>query len=181
MKKTEHKITITKNDTAARLEALKIEARELEAKLRQARGTREIAPLILEPAERVQAALSLRPATLEDLARELKMPVGRIEAEIKPLRKQLFNVGTDVAPAWFLPTGDDVPTPLLNAAVRALISHKPMTFQELKAATGARDGRIHGAIVAARETEQVVNLGTQSHGRWFLVPAGTKIAGLKSR
>lgn len=200
----------TKNETkdaAARLALLRKETAQLERKL--ARGTRDIKPatkiaapvqpkpepkddaaaprvgggLSLDLGARVEAALRVHPHSLEELARELKEPVGRISTALKPLRKHLYNVGTEHAPAWFWIVGDEASASEINQAVLTLVKFKPMRFPELLAATGARQGRVSGAIVAMQRDSnaRLVNLDTPQRARWFMVPEGVTLAKLKSR
>lgn len=177
----------TKNATTptpAQLDELLRQQKELTEKIRLARGTRDFPKSADMPLEdRIGVLLKERPRSLEELARDLREPAGKVSAAIKPLRKHLFNAGTDAAPAWFWIVGDESPTDQLNAAVAALVRYRPMRFQELLAATGARQGRVSGAIVALeRDPEsRLVNLDTPTRARWFIVPQGIQLAKLKRR
>lgn len=176
---------ISLEDAAARLETLRLEQAKLEQQVRLARGTREgMAPIVAPPlTDRMLASLTERPRSLDELARELREPAGKISAAIKPLRARLYNAGTEAAPAWFPIVGDEAPTEIVNAAVAALVRYRPMRFQELLAATGARQGRVSGAIVALeRDPEsRLVNLDTPTRARWFIVPQNVQLARLKRR
>jgi hypothetical protein len=162
----------------ARLESLKREAADLEQKVKLARGTQEIAPMV-DPLEHFLS----EPRSTGELARHLKVPADKVEISLKPLRKRLINVGTALAPAWFLRPGDDVPTPVLVDAVRTLITFRPMLHIELAAATGARAGRLDGALVALQNggADRIVKYGPKNRFTWFIPPAEIKVATLKSR
>lgn len=175
-------------DAAARLEALRQEAHELEVKLTLARGTRDLAPrvggeLSLDLGQRIEAVLRVRPHSVEELARELKESAGKISAALKPMRKHLFNAGSEDAPSWFWIVSDQATAAEVNAAVAALVRFKPMRFPELLAATGARQGRVSGAVVAMQRDpkSRLVNLDTAMRARWFAVPEGIQLAKLKKR
>lgn len=188
MKTSTTKNTIAMTDDlsadALRLEQLRREQADLEKKLRLARGTQDFpraedAPL----PDRMELVLRSRPRSIEELARDLHEPVGKIAAALKPLRKNLFNVGTEGAPAWFWIVGDEAPTDQLNTAVAALVKFRPMRFPELMSATGARQGRVSGAIVAMQRDpkSRIVNLDTASRARWFIVPEGIQLSRLSKR
>jgi hypothetical protein len=197
MNKNKNLASITSNislqDAAARLETLRQEQAQLEQQVRLARGTREgMAPIaggtladrvLASLADRVLASLAERPRSIDELARDLGTPSGRIAAAIKPMRGKLSNVGTEALPAWFPIVGDEAPTEVINAAVTALVRFKPMRFAELMAATGARQGRVSGAIVALQRDPKarIVNLDTPARARWFIVPEGIQLARLGKR
>jgi hypothetical protein len=175
----------TPAEALARLEALKKQAAELEKQL--ARGTGDVsreAREATQPIEvQIELALRERPMTLEELARQLKESVGKVSTAMKPLRKRLYNAGTDAAPAWFWVVGDGAATTDINKAVEALVRFKPMRFPELLAATGARQGRVSGAIVALQRDPKgrLVNLDTAVRARWFMLPDGVSLSRLKRR
>lgn len=181
-------------EAAARLEALRKEAAKLEKQL--ARGTGDVteearkvtAPrvgghLSMDLPQRIEAALRAKPRSIEELARELHETPGRITATMKPMRKHLYNAGTEDAPAWFWIVGDGASASEINAAVEALVKFKPMRFPELLAATGARQGRVSGAIVAMQRDgkSRIANLDSPMRARWFWVPDGVGLARLKVR
>lgn len=181
------------DDLAARLAALDPRAtRELEEKIRLARGTREdVKAPESEPAlsleQRIEAALRAAPLSLDALARSLAVPIGRVAKAIKPLRKQLFNVGTEHEPEWFWRCGDDVSTPVVNAAVLALVKCRPLFTSEIVAATGARPKRIDGALVAIQEHDMksgvahLLKLGDLRRPKWWYAPDQATVARLTSR
>lgn len=185
--------TETPAEIEARLNALREQERELAAKLKLARGTGDHTELALRVGgelsmsleQRIEAVLRTRPTTIEELARELKAPAGKVVAALKPMRKHLYNVGTEDAPAWFWIVGDAAPTEQVNTAVKSLIAFRPFRFPELLNATGARQGRVSGAIVAMQRDpkSRIANVDPDrpNRARWFIVPEGVQIARLKSR
>lgn len=67
--------------------------------------------------------------------------------------------------------GDDGTTPELMEAIRHLITERPLTFQDLLEATGARDNRVKGAITALqREGHRVLDVAPPGVRRalWFI-------------
>lgn len=67
--------------------------------------------------------------------------------------------------------GDDGPTDELMRAVQALLMERPMTFQDILEATGARDNRVKGSITALqREGVRVVDIAPEGtrKARWFI-------------
>ncbi len=161
---------------------------ELEAKLRLVRGTRELEMPKAEPlpepkpvnlADRVEACLRERVMTLEDLAKTLAEPTGRIAKALTSVKEHIRNVGTSDRPRWTWRIGDDSTSAELNALVRRLISDQPLTTAEIVQATGARPARVNGAIVAIqRSGDRIWDMGTPARGRWFLVPADARDARL---
>jgi hypothetical protein len=199
---TKNTNTYTDDNTVrelAQLEVLRKQAASIEARLapRLARGTGDVttqanAALVAAGVAlptvplhaRIEAHLRVKPHTILDLARELREPVGKISNALRPLKRHLYNVGTAEMPVWFWILGDETPTDQLNAAVATLVAYRPMTFAELQAATGARYGRVSGAMVALRRDpkSRVVDLngGAGGKARWWILPAGIEIARLKS-
>lgn len=166
-------------DEKKRLEA---EQAELEAKIKVARGTaRDLRPL----EQRVEDLLKTEPCDVATAAHKLGAPAARVQAAIRALREgeRVFNVGTEHAPRWQLVLGDSGPTPELIEVVGRLIRERPWTREELMKITGARAGRVSGAIVALQEdpANRVVNVGTHARARWFALPAGVKVSKLASR
>lgn len=195
MSKINAKTKTTKLETTeleARLAALREQERELTAKLKHARGTgdhTEIAlrvggELSLPLEQRVESMLRAHPRSLEELTRELKEPAGRISNAMRTMRKRLYNVGTEDAPVWFYIVGDEASAEQINAAVRSLVTFRPMRFPELLAATGARQGRVSGAIVAMQRDpkSRIANVDQNPlRARWFIVPDGIQLSRLKAR
>lgn len=65
--------------------------------------------------------------------------------------------------------GDAGPTSELMLAVQHLLRQRPMSFREILEETGARDGRVSGAIVRLqRDGAGVVNLGKSNAALWFI-------------
>lgn len=67
--------------------------------------------------------------------------------------------------------GDDGPTEDLMRAIQSLLQERPLRFQELLEATGARDNRIKGVIMRLqREGVRVVDVAPAGTGKalWFI-------------
>ncbi len=183
------------NELAERLARLAAKEAELEAQVadtrrRLARGTEPqvVAPEVTRPRARretiapkaprdlhvdVLEALATEPGDAAGVAKRLRVPVGRVALALRNLRKakRVFNLGSDVAPAWMPVVGDEAPTTVLYAAVERMLSTRPMTFAELTAATGARRGRLSGVIVQMqRSGRAIANRGTERRARWMLLP-----------
>ena len=76
-----------------------------------------------------------------------------------------------VGRTWLWVIGDKTTTRELNDHVARLITYTPMTFAQLLAATGARRGRVSGALVEVQKTRSDwKNLGDERTYRWFLPP-----------
>jgi len=150
------------------------QADDLEAQLKLARGTREIAPLPKSTtATRIELALRERVLTLDELAHAIGETASKTAAALRPLRKNLGNVGTPARARWIWRVGDRASPESLRASLLALITDQPLTTGELVAATGARASRVSGELVAIqRSGAQVLNLGTKQRHRWFVIPAG---------
>lgn len=182
--------TATANqDTWARIDHLESDLKRLREQL--ARGTGDVTAQAAAAAapelplrERVEVLVRQRPHSVQEIARSLGEPAGPIGDAIKNMKSNLYNAGSATDPQWFWIVGDDVPATELNAAVDALISTGPRTLVELMAATGARQGRVSGAIVQMRrraDSTRVVNLGNDARAKWFRVPEGVALARLRKR
>lgn len=104
-------------------------------------------------------------------ARQLRLQAEAAQREAEELERQVrMAKGTQQDVRGEVPLiGDEMPTPALMALVQQLITEKPMAFQELLEATGARDNRIKGVLMRLqREGARVVNLGTQARALWFI-------------
>ena len=100
---------------------------------------------------------------LVEQARQLRLQAEELEKQAR------FARGTGDVTAEVALIGDEMPTPALMALVQTLITEKPLTFQELLEATGARDNRVKGVLMRLqREGVKVVNLGSQTKARWFI-------------
>lgn len=142
-----------------------------------ARGTQEIAPVVdvkmqhtLE--ERIVAALRVRALYFDELVAVVDEPAGRIVRALNKMRKaeRLFNLGTDDRPRWHYVIGDDATTAELRESVERLLTERPMTLNELIAATGCRANRISGVIVQFDRDmgKPVLNLGNGKRALWFM-------------
>lgn len=133
---------------------------------------------------------------LESLAAqlsELKVRHEAAEAEISTLEEQLHaqlsgqlargtrnSLGGKAADAvkaaqkrspWYV--GDDGPTPDLIAAIAGACTEAPRGHAEIVELTGARPGRVSGALVEMRRGRMpLVNIGTEKNKAiyWFVTP-----------
>lgn len=154
---------------------------------RQARATsaksdgRKQVPLV----ERVLDALvgPDAPMSTEDLASYLETDQKKVAKEVASLveESKVFNV----APVgireelWIGVVGDATPTPELNAHVFRLLMLRPFAFSELMQVTGARRGRVSGAIVELQKGHgpkgyELRNVGSATAFRWHLVPTAAR-------
>ena len=150
-----------------------------------ARGTDQgMVPLVLPLADRAHSYLTNHSADLRGLAKALETDPEEMEGVLHALAKEgrIANVGLVQSPRWSAIVGDSVSTQDLNVLVLRLISERPMTVKELAAATGARLGRVGGAIVAAQRTAAVIDVEpTQRAGRYYVVPADARDARLPAK
>jgi hypothetical protein len=175
------------SERAAKAEA---DAREMREQLEQAvkrlaRGTSDIAAQAAKAVEAAKpqtleqrimnALLSVdAPMTFPVLCKATGSTPGRVSSSMSELRKarRVYNMGTEDHPRWIGVIGDSTSTPELNAWVKRLVSLAPMTFAQLIAATGARRGRVSGAIVQLQRDPQtrklLQNLGDNRTYVWFL-------------
>lgn len=99
---------------------------------------------------------------LVEQARQLRLQAEELERKVKLARgtrdlKRPNHVG------------DETSTAELVDAITRLLRVKPMTFQELLEATGARDNRIKGVLMRMQRVGmRLVNLGTEQKALWFL-------------
>lgn len=101
---------------------------------------------------------------LVEQARQLRLQAEELERKVKLAR------GTrDLKPKDTNHVGDETSTAELVDAITRLLRVKPMTFQELLEATGARDNRIKGVLMRMQRVGmRLVNLGTEQKALWFL-------------
>ncbi len=194
----------TLDDLEAEARSLETQAHTLVEKLRLARGTRDI-PVTTAPAttpttpppaaptpattvtdlgERLAAALRETPRSIEDLVSLLKVPSGRITRELRPLRRRLWNAGTETAPKWFLPPTPDAPVEAFTGAVRALISLQPHSTAELITATGTqRSKKVWHALTRLNDEpkSRLVRMGDPRRPRWFWVPTEIDLSKFAAR
>lgn len=120
--------------------------------------------------DRIIAALRARPTSIEDLARAVGSSVGRVSSALRPMRKRLWNAGTETEPRWFLPPAKDVSPEAFAAAVQALIRVRPMTTPELVRATGTEGTkRVWHALLRLNDApgSRIVRQGDARHPVWF--------------
>lgn len=114
-------------------------------------------------------------ADLVEEARQLRLQAEELERKVRMARgtarmRKPTNVIVKPARGEHY-VGDEGPTEQLMAAVRALLTERPHTFQEILEATGARDNRIKGVIMRLqRDGVRVVDLAPTGTGkaRWFI-------------
>lgn len=179
--------TVQMESSAAKIEAdARVEREQLERALKLARGTGDVqteaaaavatiaAPKSL--AEKIEAVLRGpdAPLTFGALCKAVGSTAGRCSTCMRELRKanKVYNLGTEDHPRWIWIVGDETSTPDLNAHVARLVTLLPMTFSQLMAATGARRGRVSGAIVQLQRNPEtrrrLQNLGDSRVFVWFL-------------
>lgn len=169
------------------LEAYQAQVAELAEKLGRAlaRGTDQgMAPLVLPLPDRIYSYLEEHATELKVLAKALGADPEEVEGALHALSKagRIANVGLPSSPRWTAVVGDGISTPALNSLVLRLIAVTPMTVKELQVATGARLGRVGGAIVAAQRTSAVIDVEpTQRAGRYYVVPADARDARLNAK
>lgn len=162
---------------AARLEA--------ERALNLARGTGDVQVQAAEAvravraetiADRIAAVLAGpdAPMTFTALVRAVRASAGKVSIAMRAMRKanRVYNLGTEDHPSWIWIIGDEGTTAELNAHVLRLIMLQPMTMAQLMAATGARRGRVSGALVDMQKNHagRWQNLGDNRTYRWFVPP-----------
>lgn len=151
-------------EISARTEILSEVEREVKAPKRAARGTTPSMDAVLKP----DAVLRE-----EEIAAVTTQDVKKVHSYLLNLAKRgmAYNVGTEHAPAWIRPLGDETSTQELADQVAYIISTRPMSLAELTAATQARANRISGILwrLNRRENKQpAVNVGTQRRAKWFI-------------
>jgi hypothetical protein len=177
--------------TLAHQRAAKIEAdataerEQLERALRLAKGTADVQKAAAQAVAVVQseslesqirrALMSVdAPMTMPVLCKAVGASAGRVSATMREMRRanKVYNMGTEDHPRWIAVIGDNTPTTELNAWVKRLVSLAPFTFAGLLAATGARRGRVSGAIVQLQRDPKtrrdLQNLGNDRTYVWFL-------------
>ena len=168
----------------ATLSTLQEQVEQLRKQVALARGTREVVPATQPQtlAQRVERELREHIMSLDQLVHKLEAPAGKVAAVLKEHRPQLHNVGTEDRARWTWKIGDATSTKELRTLVERLIEDQPLTTAELVQATGARAGRVGGAIVEIqRSGANVLDLGIGGKGRWFVVSAKARDARLKPK
>lgn len=167
---------------AAVLSSLREQVDELEKKLRMARGTGDFAPMRAETQptldEQIEQLLRHEILTTTAIAKVLGVPVGKVTEFLKKKRSQVANLGSPDQARWSWRIGDKATTKEIYDLVERLITDSPMSFREVVSASGVRDGLVQGALIEIRRARtDILNLGTQARGRWF-IPARAKPAHL---
>lgn len=171
--------TVTEKDLEKRLTQLQQAianathvVEDLRATQQFAIGTGDVDLRGVSIATKVEALLKVAPMSLAELAGELEEPTGKINAALSRLKKagKVWNVGpADDRPRWRWVIGDDCSFPELVSEVHQLLSIRPMSHAELKAATGANPNRLKGAVTQlVRNGVRVVNSsGDPRRALWF--------------
>lgn len=127
---------------------------------------------------RIESVLRDKIMTLNALAKEIGESSSKTNTALRSMRKNLANVGTPTCARWTWRVGPQATAAELISAVRRLIMDQPLTTAELVASTGCSVQRVSGAMVALQRSAKVLNLGSTSRGRWFLVPESARDARL---
>ncbi len=175
-------------------ETARAERERLERALKLARGTGDVTEkaraastsvsgraIVIEKsrtlADNIEHALRAHGVLLESaLARTLGVTPPKLSAEMRRLASahKVYNIGSEEHPRWCWIIGDDSSPAELNQQVYRLTSAAPLTFAQLEAATGARRGRVSGAIVAMQRNPKIAkrieNLGNGRVFVWFVRP-----------
>lgn len=136
--------------------------------------------------ERIETELRARFLSLKELCHRVRAPAGPVSAFLKRAKAQrlVYNVGSEEQPVYTWVIGDDAPTTELYPLVERLIARRPFEHAELMSATGARRGRVSGAIVdiAKRHGRDAVRNvgGTRARHRWFLDLRASELHGAGS-
>lgn len=135
-------------------------------------------------AERITAELRRRPLSIEQLAQHVQASTGRVSTALRPLRKALWNAGTETDPRWFLPPGDDASPEAFAAAVTALVRIRPMTTAELCRATRTEGSkRVWHALLRLNDApaSRLVRQGDPRRPSWFWLDEAVDVSRLTAR
>lgn len=113
---------------------------------------------------------------LVEQARQLRLQVEQLAKDVELARgtaRMKRPTGNVIVKSSRGPhyVGDDGTTADLMVAIRHLITERPLSFQDILEATGARDNRVNGAITAIqREGHRVVDVapGGTRKALWFI-------------
>ena len=126
---------------------------------------------VVDVNERIRLGLETESKNNKTLAAELKMSEDKVKTLMQDLRAQgkVFNMGFDDDQRWVWRVGDDAPGPVLRAAIRQLITERPMTLRDLCNATGARRQKVSGHMIEIQRSDEVVDLsGGDTHAKIYL-------------
>jgi hypothetical protein len=123
----------------------------------------------------VVTALRRAPRDTRGLARDMGVPVGRVQASLKRLREsapgRVKNVGMQDLPRWTWSVGDDSTPDELAEQMIGLLEMRPMYFAELMKATGARRARVDSVLTSLRRVDRLEDIGTSERRKlWRLLP-----------
>jgi hypothetical protein len=123
---------------------------------------------------------------LVEQARQLRLQAEALEKKVerslargtqRVVRPQSVVVKPVQGPYY---VGDDGPTEQLMGVVKLMLEERPLRFQEILDATGARDNRVKGVIMRLqREGVRVVDVAPEGTGKalWF-IPSDAVLARL---
>jgi hypothetical protein len=174
--------TITEKDLEKHLTKLQRameETKQLQADLRAtaqfALGTGDVDVSKVDLITKVEALLKTGAMSLAELSVELGVPTGPVSKALGALRRkgQVWNAGEEDRPRWRWVIGDDCSFPELVDEVRRLLTERPMTHADLKAATAANPNRLKGAVTQLqRNGVTVVNVSDDPRrALWYVRPA----------
>lgn len=119
----------------------------------------------------LERALRAAPCSAADAASLLGVPVARVAAALRPLRRSgaVANAGTHDDPRWCWVLGDGCSTDDLVARVEQVCRLRPASLRDLVAVTGARRNRVSGALVLLRRHgARLVNAGNGWRALWSI-------------
>lgn len=125
--------------------------------------------------DRIEAALRSGPASLKELASVVGAAAGKVNTLLSGMKRshKVYNLGSEDDPRYVWCIGDDASVDELRKTVEMLIRIRPLTLQELVAATGLTNrNRISGVLVRIQMDMTVLNLGTRARAIYFIPPPG---------
>lgn len=132
---------------------------------------------VIHVRDAVEALLRQSPMSLAELVAELELPAGKVSRALSVLKRagQVWNIGESDRPRWRWVIGDGCSFPELCSEVHRLLSDRPMTHADLKAATGANPNRLKGAVTQLmRNGLEVVNLSKDPRKAiWYVMNEGS--------
>jgi hypothetical protein len=190
-KSTEYSIVNLRGQLAAAKEAADnalAEQRRVAELVEQlmARGTHDDIPkMVVEPEiDPFETALRGGPISTRRLTRESGLAPDEVQRRLSLAVEAniVKNAGSEVEPGWLWVIGDNTSVRELYEVTYKLISYRPMTLNELSYYTGARVGRLSGAIVRLQQDtrSKIHNLGSPRAARWFLLPSDLRLARIKT-
>jgi hypothetical protein len=112
---------------------------------------------------------------LVEQARQLRIQAEQLEKKVllaRGTQREVKRPNVIVKPAhgpYYV--GDEGPTEQLMGVVKSMLEERPLRFQEILDATGARDNRVKGVIMRLqREGVRVLDVAPEGTGKalWFI-------------